>query len=205
MLGMLLAYDESGRVIATLDYMVHSDEEGNPVGIVDFEAVERAGVPLLDVWNVEGAKGSGTWPEWIGSAALEFRVERDPDSSHPIRELVHIGLPESVDHSGNRIPPKQGSGHRRRRDDVERMIAERISKAGGSPADIRDLVGGPDRPLLLDNEGRKAVRSTAPQRPKLPLASVGIPPNPPAGQSAEGNPSQSGSQPRARSGRSRTP
>lgn len=147
MLRMLVAYDADGNVIATLDHMVARDEEGNVIGLVDFEAHESNGGQLTDIWNVSGAVGSGTWPEWLGAAAIDFKAEVDP-ATKKITALVH----------------KHG-GHRRNRAEIEEAIKKRVDEANGGPADIRDLVGGPDRPLVLDEKG-KAKRRPA-SRPSL--------------------------------------
>lgn len=152
MLTMLIAYDENGDVVATLDHMVARDEDGNVVGLVDFESHEEADGSLTDVWQVGNAVGSGTWPEWIGSKAYEFKVERE---GKRIKALVH----------------KQ-SGHRREKAAVKAAINERIKAANGAPADIRDIVGGPDRPLLIDDEGRTRPRQKV-ERPNLPVTRIG--------------------------------
>lgn len=160
--GMLVAYDAAGNVMATLDYLVQYDEDGTPLGLVDFAGHEEAGGEALDIWGpvhadeedgtVVLAKGSKVWPEYIGGEIVNFRVELvGPPGNKRIGALVH----------------KQ-SGHRRERAAVESAIAGRIAAAGNAPADIRDLVGGPDRPLLLDGEGRTAARPKG-ERPQLPL------------------------------------
>lgn len=154
MLSMLLAYDADGNVVATLDYLVARDDAGEVTGLVDFEAHEAAGGELTDVWRVDGAKGSKTWPEWIGGRAHDFRVElAGPPGGKRIAAIVH-----------------RASGHRRQRADVEAAIAERIVAANGQPADVRDLVGGPDRPLLIDDHGRTRGRSKPSGTPRgLPV------------------------------------
>lgn len=142
MLSMLIAYNAAGEVISTLDYMVARDENGDVIGLIDFVAHEDRGSELTDVWVVEGAAGSKTWPEWIGAQAHGFRVELEgPAGGKHIAALVH-----------------QTSGVRRERSAVEGAIQERIEQANGKPADIRDLVGGPDRPILLDEDGRTKNR-----------------------------------------------
>jgi hypothetical protein len=166
---MLLAYNASGDVIATLDYLVSYDPDGTPIGLVDFEAHEAAGGELLDVWNVHGeqiengvgvpwaAAGSKTWPEWIGSKAHEFRVELvGPPGNKRIAALVH-----------------KVSGFRRVRSVVEANVAGRVAAYGPAPADIRDLVGGPARPLDLDDDGRTKIRYGASglNLPVLPIHS----------------------------------
>jgi len=148
MLSMLIAYDGTGNIIATLDQMVGLGEHGEVVGLIDFAAHEAADGELTDIWQVPEASGSGTWPEWLGSRAHDFTVER---ANGRISALVH----------------KTG-GHRRERASIEAAIAERIAAAGEQPADIRDLVGGPDRPLLLDEKGRTKARVPV-QRPNLPI------------------------------------
>jgi len=149
-LSMLVAYDAAGSVIATLDHMVSRNEAGQVVGLVDFATQETQG-ELTDVWNVENAAGSGTWPEWLGSRAHDFTVER---SNGRISALVH-----------------KASGHRRERAKIEAAIAKRVKEskeAGEKATDLRDLVGGPDRPLLLDDEGRTKKRELV-TRPNLPI------------------------------------
>lgn len=154
MLGMLVAYDAEGAVVATLDYLAVRSADGEMVGLVDFSEVEASGAALADLWRVEGAAGSGSWPEWIGAQAHSFRVELEetfaravPRGDRPdqrIRALVH-----------------KASGHRRERADVDQAIAARIVAAGHSPADVRDLVGGPDRPLAIDDEGSNRLPDPA--------------------------------------------
>lgn len=130
-LGVLLAYDTAGNVVATLDYMVRYDDDGAPLGLVDFESHEKAGGEHTAIWNVENAAGSKVWPEWLGSRVHDFRVELEgPPGRKRIAALVH-----------------KVTGARRDRAALEAAIAERIAHAAGKPADLRDLVGGPDRPL----------------------------------------------------------
>jgi len=153
--GMLLAYDAAGTVTATLDYLVRYDDDGTPLGLVDFAAHEDAGGEMTDVWNVSGASGSKVWPEWLGGRAHDFRVELvGPPGRKYIGALVH-----------------KVSGHRRVRAEIEARIEARIDAAHGQPADIRDIVGGPDRPLLLDDEGKTKARVPT-TRPALPLVSA---------------------------------
>lgn len=129
--GQLLAYDADGDVVATLDYVVRYAEDGKPLGLVDFLAHEEAGNEHTAIWRVEGAAGSKAWPEYLGSRAHEYRVERAGQPGKKRAEaLVH-----------------KVTGERRERAAIEARIADRIAKANGQPADIRDIVGGPDRPL----------------------------------------------------------
>jgi hypothetical protein len=159
MLRQLIAWDADGNVVATLDHMVAKDEDGNVIGLVDFEAHELASGRMREIAEVSNAVGSGTWPEWIRPQG--FRVELDPSpvgQRAKITALVH-----------------KESGHRRVRSDIEAAVAERINEAkarGEKKADIRDLVGGPQRPLLLDDDGRNAPRVKR-GRPALPFVAVG--------------------------------
>jgi hypothetical protein len=156
-LGMLLAYDAVGNVVATLDYVVRYDDDGIPLGLVDFAAHEEAGGEMTDVWTSSRAVGSKVWPEWLGGRAHEFTAELvGPPGNKRIGALVH-----------------KTSGHRRVRAIIDSVIATRMSEAALAhiPADLRDLVGGPDRPLKLDDEG-KTVARTPRVRPALPLVSA---------------------------------
>lgn len=155
MLAMLIAYDNSRDVIATLDHLVARDADGQAVGLVDFEAHELAGGELTDVWTVDRAAGSKTWPEWLGARAHEFRVElAGPAGRKRIVALIH----------------KQ-SGVRREREAIELAVADRILAAGEEAADVRDLLGGPGAPLRLDDEGRTEPRELL-TRPDLPTVAA---------------------------------
>lgn len=155
MLSMLIAYDANGNVVATLDYVVSVDEEGNAIGLIDFSTHEDSGRSLTEIWRVDNAVGSGTWPEWLGAQAHNFKVEVDQGTSvKRIRALVH-----------------KRSGNRRDRATIERAISERMKQANGKAADLRDLVGGPDRPVRLDGDGKtiRKPRTTTSTIPKLHL------------------------------------
>lgn len=159
--GMLVAYDDAGNIIHTLDFLTIQDDEGHVIGVADFAAHEEAGGENTEIWTVETelpdgsvvpAKGSKVWPEYLGTHAHGFRVELvGPPGKKTIGALVH-----------------KTSGHRRERAAVEAAIAGRIRDAAGQPADIRDLVGGPDRPIHIDENGRNRARGVTPQ-PKVPM------------------------------------
>lgn len=137
----LLAYDSAGAVVATLDHVVARDPDGNVTGLIDFGAHEANGGKLRDIWSVSNATGSGTWPEWLGSTAHDFTVEFD--GKH-IAALVH-----------------KTSGHRRERAVIEAAIAlapEVMLPDGRLAKDLRSTVGGPGKPLTLDENGRTAQR-----------------------------------------------
>lgn len=137
MLSMLLAFDADGNIVATLDHVVARDAEGNVVGLIDFGAHEAAGGEHTDIWTVSSAAGSKVWPEWLGGRAHDFRVEKEgPAGQRRIAALVH-----------------RESGHRRERAAIEAAIAAVGSDQNGAK-DIRHIVGGPGRPLELDDRGR---------------------------------------------------
>lgn len=163
MISMLLAYDPDGQVFATLDYMVRYDADGRPLGLIDFDAHELAGAEMTDVWQVEGAAGSKTWPEWIGARAHDFRVELvGPPGRKRIAALVHAK-----------------SGFRRERANVEAAIAQRIAAAKGEPANITDIVGSPEegRALRLTSTGRTETDRPIPP-PTLPVVALARPSEP---------------------------
>jgi hypothetical protein len=142
--GILLAYDAEGNVVGSLESLVARDEEGRAIGLVDFMAHEAQGGKFRltedrGIWNYSGAVGSGVWPEWLGPRAAEFKVELDRRHKHPIRRLVH-----------------RQSGHVRDRAQIEQAISDRADAAGEEPVDLRDIVGGPGRPIPLDADGRTA-------------------------------------------------
>jgi len=150
--GMLLAYDAAGNVVATLSHVVRYDDDGSPLGLVDFMAHEEAGGEHTAIWVASGAVGSKVWPEWLGARAHAFLVElTGPPGRKRISALIH-----------------RTSGYRRERDDVDAAIAARAGAAARGPVDLRDVVGGPDRPIALDDDGRTSPRRETP-RPALPL------------------------------------
>lgn len=141
MLGQLLAYDTDGHVIASLDYLVKRDADGNVLGLHDFGAEEENGHEFDSatnsegIWHVEGARGCKVWPQWL-KEPHEYTVEKEGKrGKKKIGALVHRP-------TGQRIP----------RSDVDGAINERIEAARHSlqPVDLRDLVGGPDRGLSAE-------------------------------------------------------
>lgn len=102
----LLAYDRHGVVIATLDGVWSGADP------VDLEGHESAGSRLRDLWQVSGAAGSGSWPEYLGASAYRYRVELDPAS--PLRIVALVD---------------RETGERRERADVE---ASTFLDRGGS-------------------------------------------------------------------------
>lgn len=154
MICMMVAYDAEGNILGTLDHMIARDSSGTVIGLVDFAAHEAAGGKLRDIWNVDGASGSGTWPEWLGGQAHSFRVEL---TGKQITALVH-----------------KTSGHRRERAGIEAAIAGVHPDERGR-RDLRGIVGGPQRALVLDAEGRtigRAVQSGTPRH--LPVHGIAL-------------------------------
>ncbi len=139
MLSAMLAYDAAGNVVATMDYAVAKDAQGQVIGLVDFEYYELAG-QLDKVWiQPSQAVGSGTWPEWLGSRAHEFRVQLGADGR--IAALIH-----------------RQSQHRRDRSAIVAAAAARVAAPGPFGVDLRDVLGGPTAPLRLDQAGRTLGR-----------------------------------------------
>lgn len=148
MLAPLIAYDAGGNITSTIDVLVARDPSGKAIGLYDFEEAERQGIKLRQFWEVPNAVGSGTWPEWLDAERIrEFRVELDHSQPLRIRRLVHP------------------SGHVRHRDRIEAEIQRRhqaeVRKLGARTVevqpvtvDLRDLLGGPGRPLKLDHRGK---------------------------------------------------
>jgi hypothetical protein len=159
---MLLAYDAAGEVVATLDYMVARGADDKVIGLVDFEAHELGGGALTDVWIVAGAVGSGTWPEWLGERAHDFRVELAPSGVRPkIAALVH-----------------KSSGRRRERAAIEAALAPAVADLAGADgqavqeAAMRTVVavlGAPGHPLRLDDDGAPLAPPERHERPALPI------------------------------------
>ena len=56
----LIAYDASGKVVATLDLVVARDDRGTAIGLVDFAGHEAAGGKLRAIWEVSTAVRSAT-------------------------------------------------------------------------------------------------------------------------------------------------
>jgi len=132
--GMLLGYTADGEVVATLDYVVlHDEATGEVIGLVDFLAHEQAGREHADIIRWSEATGAKAWPEWL-ARAHEYRVELEgPPGKKRIKALVH-----------------RKSGKRRERKSIDAAIKRRVDEASGGQADLRSIVGGPDRPLVGD-------------------------------------------------------
>ena len=156
----LLFYDAEGTVVGTLDYMVQYDDDGKPLGLVDFEAHELAGGSLREIVEVSDAVGAGTWPEWLGTRAHDFKVGLRPGPKGGSHKIAHL------EHSK--------SGHKRVRADVESSLSTALAGKGkGDTVHVSHIVGGPGKYLELDDDG-KTVPLKARVRPVLPLRPVEI-------------------------------
>jgi hypothetical protein len=185
MLSMLVGWNAAGDIVSTQEFMTIKDENDEILGLVDYEAHEAAGGRMRDITEFPNVVGSATWPEWLGGQAHHFMVELEPNPSPArarIKALVH-----------------KTSGHRRERAAIEAAISERINEKKAEAkkrgderrahlrkrgvaiadefpdpppeaADLRDMLGGPNRPLLLDEDGRTKPRVKA-KRPALPVIS----------------------------------
>lgn len=149
----LIAYDRSGNIVVSLDFLVLPDGEGG-FGLVDLEEAERTGIKLRGLWEVSGASGSAHWPEHLGERFHEFRVERDRRFALPARRLVH-----------------RLSGHVRHRDAIEAAVQQ--AKAGAHPdarhAAARAVLGHPHQPLTLDDHGRTRAEPDRQAEVRAPL------------------------------------
>jgi hypothetical protein len=142
MLCSLIAYDAAGNGMDTLESMAALDAAGNVIDLIDFAAHEAAGGEATDIWVRLGAAGAKAWPEWLGSQVTQFQVELvGPPGRKRIAALIH-----------------KASGYRRERDAIEAAIekeaADMMLSDGTRAKDLRPIVGGPGRPLILDGQGR---------------------------------------------------
>lgn len=170
------------------------------MGLVDFAAHEEAGGELTDIWQVSNAAGSKTWPEWVDPRG--YRVERTgPPGRKRITALVHPSgrrreratIETEID---RRIAARRREAHEAGVALRNELIAEGIQRAAvmahvtdpdPEPTDLRDLLGGPDAPLRLDDEGSSAAPVRRGSPPNLPLASRRLEDPEEAGDGAEGD------------------
>jgi hypothetical protein len=151
----------------------------------DFEEMELAGEEFTDVWIVEKwpgeygvgtpqpARGSKSWPEWI-DRTTDFRVRLEgPPGRKRIAALVHMrsghrrerrAIDEAI---AGRIRAAQdaaiANGPLLRELYVDAGVvsseeAHEIPDPDPDPVDLRDILGGPTRPLSLDDDGRTVGR-----------------------------------------------
>jgi hypothetical protein len=189
MLHSLIAYDANGDIVGTLDHMLAKDDAGNVAGLVDFAAHEDAGGRLREIWTQSSAVGSASWPEWIGSQAHDFTVELDPDPSPArarIKALVHKKSGHRRERAAieaeieKRINAARSEAHkqgdeRRKQLKARGVKAEIVAQFSDPPpaaVDLRDLLGGPGKPLLLDENGKTRPRQQR-SRPDLPVVKRG--------------------------------
>jgi hypothetical protein len=90
---MLIAYDDDGNIVGTLDYLNHYNPDGTAYRI-DFEAHAD---DLLAVWKVDKATGSKVWPGTV-KRPKEWRVEKaGPEGNRHIAALVHKETGERIE------------------------------------------------------------------------------------------------------------
>jgi len=98
---MLIAYDSSGNVVATLGHLVHRDASGRKY-LVDLEAAEP---DVLQIWEVQAAVGAKFWPDAV-VRPHDWRVEKSgPDGAKHLSALTHRVSGERLERT---TPPKKG-------------------------------------------------------------------------------------------------
>lgn len=155
---------------------VHGHVEGSPITPEPCPGGE---------WR-KPAAGSGTWPQWLD--ARGWKAERSgPPGQRRITALIHptsgfrrerAAIEGEIE---RRLAEKRAEADQRTatlrasflrlRDAAGRFISRQLIVIEPEPADLRDLLGGPDAPLVLDGEGRTLPRpqwSGSP--PHLPVA-----------------------------------
>jgi hypothetical protein len=180
--------DQNGNVVGVVNYLAREAAglENSDIWLVSGQTINDTTGEVVDEWV---AKGSKAWPEWLGGQAHAFRVELEgPPGGKRIEALVHKGSGHrreraTIEREINRrmaesqaaadaIAATLRSGFPRRGPDG-RFVNQPNVVVQPEPTDIRDLVGGPDRPLILDGNGRtvEPVR----ERPVTPLVSISMP------------------------------
>lgn len=162
-----------------VDGVSPTNDYGEVLALVDFAAFEVAGgentvthrLMVPDEDGVNTVRGSKVWPEWIGGAALQFRVELEGSpGARRISALVHkvsgyrrerVVLEAEID---RRISVRRAEAEAKAvairssmpvpRDVQGRFLPKLAVVVEAEPADIRDLVGGSDAPLELDPSGK---------------------------------------------------
>ena len=175
-LGMLVFYDPAtGIPHAQIDHLVASDEDGKPLGLVDFESLELQDIDPKDygirteitVKNGPSDPGttlvieSGFWPDWLGGTVHDFLVETEVPAGKTRPRIT--ALRHSI------------SGYRRVRADIERLHQAAFDAIpAGQVIDLRSIKGSPSRPLQLDAQGRNAPTAMPVTRslPSLPVTGV---------------------------------
>lgn len=150
---MLLAYNAGGEVVGTLDYLVARDETGKVLGLYDFAAHEAKGGKLRDFWQFSPAQavGSGTWPEFLGHRAHEFRVELEG------KRIVRLHHPSKHVRHRVRVEDAITKAHESAIAEIRKQAKLRKGldvEITAPVVDLRAIVGGPSKPLELDEDGR---------------------------------------------------
>lgn len=197
MLSSLLFYDRNGNVVATIDYMVARDEDGQPVGLIDFEAHEAVGGKMRDIADVQALDASippDVLREVLGREPGPRERHVDLPRDHPYRlahetvagaatwpEWLGTGAHDHTvvldrDRRASALIHRRSGTRRDRRaitDEIERRQRAEAKAAEAEerepdPVDIRDLVGGPEHPLRIDASGNRLPRFKV-ERADLPV------------------------------------
>lgn len=150
---------------------------------------ERIALPKDHPFRVahDQIAGAAVWPEWLGGAAnveydeegnvvRGFKVDLDPQKR--LKALVHLVSGHRRERAdieaaiAERINEKRAAARARGTEfraaalaaGVDLTIVAQWPDPEPEPADIRDLVGGPDKPVPLDENGRTRPRRQQPRR-----------------------------------------
>lgn len=157
---MLLAYNAGGEVVGTLDYLVARDATGKVLGLYDFAAHELAGGKLRDFWTYSQGQaiGSGTWPEFLGHRAHDFLVELEGKRIVRLKHLSgHVRHRERID-GAIRDAHEAAIAQIRKEAKLRKGLDVEIM---APIVDLRAIVGGPNKPLELDEDGRTRPKRDA--------------------------------------------
>lgn len=178
--------------IELANYIAHEEGGGENTHwwnklVYDLKGVDKKGNAIWELRADQPVKGSKVWPEWIGAHALHFKVRLEgPPGNKRITALIH----KESGHVRERAAVEQAIADRidghvkeakkhgdemranfRKRNMPESMVSM-IQDPAPEPVDVTDLLGSPDRPLQLDDDGKTKARVKA-ERSKLPVIKAG--------------------------------
>lgn len=178
--------------IGLADYSAHEENGGEASDwgmVLTYDHVfDKKGNETQVLRDPQPVKGCKVWPEWIGGYAHFFKVELDgPPGNKRIKALVHKNSGHRRERSSieaaiaERINDKKVEAKKRGDDfrkeakakGLPRNVVDAMPDPEPEPADLRDLLGGPDRPLQLDDQGHTKPRAAKSQKPNLPVIAVG--------------------------------